>query len=190
MAQITEVLTPEQEELVFSYHIKWKKIALSVERINHRKATQAVSKVYGVLGFPQPHVSFFANPHIVFDGFTLEQLTALEPNGLQQHCGKSLQSLIYKKLWGTLHKQIRRQLSSSILLKLNTQLLKPLPRQIPWDMVEECYPLTLYYISSNWWAYTGSFFDFCISVLKCSYNVQYWEAYQAFARECGWIYPI
>lgn len=190
MVQAIEVLTPEQEKLLLVYQTKWKNIALSVERINHRKAKQAVSKVYEVLGFPQPHVDFFTNPHQVFDSTTLEHLMMIERNGLQQHFGRSLQSFMHKKLWNALHKQLRKQLSSQLFVKLNTQLLQPLPTQLPWGMVEECYPLTLYYTSSNWWAYTGSFFDFCISVLKCNYSVQHWEAYQAFAKECGWIYPF
>jgi hypothetical protein len=206
MHQTIEMLTSEQEELIFVYQTKWKNIALSIERINHRKAAQAVRKVYDVLGLPPPHIDFFANPYRVFDSCTLNQLTASERNGLQQHYGKSLQLLMHKKLWGALHKQLRRQLSSPILDKLNAQLLQPpptqllrkdntqplqlLPTELPWKMAEECYPLTLYYISSNWWAYTGSFFDFCISVLKCSYSTQQWETYQAFAKECGWIYPF
>lgn len=190
MNQTIEILTPEQDALISVYQTKWKNVALSIERIKHRKATQAVNQVYKVLGFPPPHVDFFTDPHTVLDEFTLAQLTASGRNGLKQHLGQPLQSLMFKKIWSALHKQLRRQLSSQLLDKLNAQLLQPLPAQLPWRMVEECYPLTLYYVSSNWWAYTGSFFDFCISVLECNYNAQYWKAYQVFAQECGWIYPF
>ncbi len=52
-------LTPEQEALIPIYHDKWRKIALSTERIDRQKAADAVKAAYKLIGDEEPKIIFF-----------------------------------------------------------------------------------------------------------------------------------
>jgi len=58
---ITE-LTPEQEALIPDYREKWRKIALSTERIDEEKATEAIEAGYNFFNAEAPDVEFFDSP--------------------------------------------------------------------------------------------------------------------------------
>ncbi len=61
MTKIT-FLTPEQEALIPEYQKKWKKIALSTERIDRESATQAVKEAYKIMRQSEPEIIFCASP--------------------------------------------------------------------------------------------------------------------------------
>ncbi len=60
--QITK-LTPEQEALIPVYREKWKKIALSTERIDRNKAAEAVELLYYLICKEKPKISFYESPY-------------------------------------------------------------------------------------------------------------------------------
>ena len=51
-------LTPEQQALIPVYRDKWLKIALSTERVNEEKATEAIKAGYKLIGEDEPVVLF------------------------------------------------------------------------------------------------------------------------------------
>ncbi|MEM7717502.1 MAG: hypothetical protein AAF349_28835, partial [Cyanobacteria bacterium P01_A01_bin.68] len=55
-------LTLEQEALIPIYREKWKKIALSTERIDRDKAAEAIKKAYAFVGEKEPEILFFRSP--------------------------------------------------------------------------------------------------------------------------------
>jgi hypothetical protein len=55
-------LTPEQEALIPVYRDKWRKIALSTERIDRQKAAKAVKAVYTSFYLNEPEILFFDSP--------------------------------------------------------------------------------------------------------------------------------
>ena len=62
---ITE-LPPEQQELIPVYREKWRKIALSTERVDEEKATEAIKAAYQWLNREEPLIEFFDSPYIAF----------------------------------------------------------------------------------------------------------------------------
>ncbi|MFQ4143472.1 DUF6745 domain-containing protein [Chlorogloeopsis sp. ULAP02] len=56
-------LTPEQENLILFYRQKWRKIALSTERINRQQATKAVKEIYKLCNLDEPEVIFCESPY-------------------------------------------------------------------------------------------------------------------------------
>jgi hypothetical protein len=57
MTEIISELTPEQEALIPVYREKWRKIALSTERIDRQKAAEAVKTVYTSFDLNEPENS-------------------------------------------------------------------------------------------------------------------------------------
>ena len=55
-------LTLEQEALIPTYREKWKKIALSTERIDREKAAEAVKQAYAFIAEKEPEILFFESP--------------------------------------------------------------------------------------------------------------------------------
>ena len=60
---MTEELTPQQEASFLNYLDKWRKVALSTERINREKAEAAIKKAYTLIDEPQPQVFIFDSPY-------------------------------------------------------------------------------------------------------------------------------
>lgn len=46
------------------------------------------------------------------------------------------------------------------------------------------------FIYFNEWISQGSFYDFCINVLKCEYKQREWEVLQSITNSCGIIFPF
>jgi hypothetical protein len=64
MSQIKiDRLTPEQFALIPVYIKKWEKIALSTERIDRQKATEAIKDVYAEINLKDPKMIFCNSPH-------------------------------------------------------------------------------------------------------------------------------
>ena len=59
-------LTYEQEALIPVYREKQRKIALSTERINEEKATEAIKTAYQWLNREEPQIDFFDSPYAAF----------------------------------------------------------------------------------------------------------------------------
>jgi hypothetical protein len=59
-------LTPEQQALIPVYRDKWRKIALSTERIDRAKAESAIKAAYIANGKPEPEFEFYSSPCVVW----------------------------------------------------------------------------------------------------------------------------
>jgi hypothetical protein len=65
-----EKLTPEQEALIPVYREKWRKIALSTERLDRAKAESVIKAAYIAIGKPEPEVQFYSSPCVVWKSFS------------------------------------------------------------------------------------------------------------------------
>lgn len=63
--KIITQLTSEQEALIPVYREKWRKIALSTERIDRQKAAEAVKAAYTLINLPEPEILFYDSPYAV-----------------------------------------------------------------------------------------------------------------------------
>ncbi|MEH1778640.1 MAG: hypothetical protein V7L26_05745 [Nostoc sp.] len=70
---LIEKLTPEEEALIPVYREKWLKIALSTERIDREKASEALKVAYAAFGFEVPEIVFCASPYAAFSQIFLDQ---------------------------------------------------------------------------------------------------------------------
>lgn len=77
MLQIDK-LTPQQEALIPVYREKWRKIALSNERIDREKAAQAVKAAYIAIGKNAPNIIFCESPYVALKSTIFDKLDCLK----------------------------------------------------------------------------------------------------------------
>jgi hypothetical protein len=75
---LIEKLTPEQEALIPVYREKWRAIALSTERIDREKASEALKVAYAAFGFEVPEIVFCASPYAALSQIFLDQSDKLK----------------------------------------------------------------------------------------------------------------
>jgi hypothetical protein len=146
-----EKLTPEQEALIPVYREKWRKIALSTERLDRAKAESVIKAAYIAIGKPEPEVQFYSSPCVVrknlscywqhYLGNRLRMMAGLPlreipDNQLEKYeLGKRLfnqfNQIMVRSLIGKLKdylvEDIKKQLGNHVetLLKLQLQLVPP-----------------------------------------------------------------
>jgi hypothetical protein len=175
-------LTPEQQSLIPIYVEKWRGIAFSTKRIEQSKAAQAVNLVYDLIQQPEPEILFFDSPKTALKVFRNKRQG-------------SLLSPIRKNLQENLRTHLLEQLDgSSEQVKIIGQLRKPLERpiweQFTWKIQDELRSVFNDHLRLEEWACHGSYFDFLVSVIGCSIEATFWEAFQTLTTECGWIFPF
>ncbi|BAZ01942.1 hypothetical protein NIES37_59490 [Tolypothrix tenuis PCC 7101] len=75
---LIEKLTPEQEALIPVYRDKWRKIALSTERIDREKAASAVKAAYIASGKNAPKIIFSESPYVALKSTIFDKLDYLK----------------------------------------------------------------------------------------------------------------
>lgn len=191
-------LTPEQEALIPVYHEKWRKIALSTERIDREKATHAVKEAFGLFGSYQPEILFCDGVNtalnIILDSPYIEQISE----------GHNLARIFYHELSGHLVNILPNKISISLIKKLIINLKEELKKKISIEVDNQvCHKLDNhgidYYswepydhiiIEPEVWACDGSYLDFCFSVLNCTYPQRKWNIFESLVKNCGWIFPF
>jgi len=132
-------LTSSQEAKIQKYQKKWRKIAISTERINQVSVTKVVSKAYKLIEKEKPAMLFFANPYDALK-FIFSQIKS-EAGIIKETClGNPLGSLFLNKtsnLFSTeLNSQIQakvaKRIKEEISIKLNTNPLISLLSTLNW----------------------------------------------------------
>lgn len=178
-----ETLTPTQEALIPIYQEKWRKIALSTEPIDCQKAANAVKEAYKLIGYQEPEVIFCDSP------FAACKIIVSQGSQKYLHLYSSIKIEMIRrsersKLSLQLNKQLSRQLGKSIPnLWSSTQLVDLLSSQLKIEL-NSLLPSAIYFPD---WAYTGSSFDFFISVLNCTHDPKIWQIFQSLVFNCSWI---
>ncbi|OUL24865.1 hypothetical protein [Nostoc sp. 106C] len=75
---LIEKLTPQQEALIPVYREKWQKIALSTERIDRKKAAEAVKAAYIAIGKNAPNIIFYESPYVALKSIISDKLDYLK----------------------------------------------------------------------------------------------------------------
>lgn len=173
-------LTPEQEVLIPVYREKWLRIALSTERLDRQKATEAVKVTYANMGFPEPDILFCNSPFAAFSTFESQLKTPLE-NELTNR-------IIWETQWWKLAVALRNQLSNQLEFDLERKLYKQRGKQLNIQFEQWLVPQSL---TNAMNVYID--FDFYVSVLNCTcsrLNQKTGKAVQALVKDCGWILPF
>jgi hypothetical protein len=183
-----------QADLVPVYRDKWWELALSTERIDRKKVTEAIAAIYIDWKAEADEILFLDS---LYD--FLEEIEHYLPNFEE---GEE----VYDQLdWlGNLESHLFEQLSDDVIDQLYDKLQEPLTKLLEglWSpFLEQFYyeENILRIAASNfchdvvpqYWLVQCSFIDFCVSVLKCSLDeVQQreWEAFQLLAQNSGWVY--
>jgi hypothetical protein len=95
---LIEKLTPEQEALIPVYREKWRAIALSTERIDREKATEAVKAGYIAIRKQEPEIIFCDSPYA----------------GLKIVIHKQLKHLLNSEFYNQLLYKFTNELSSQV----------------------------------------------------------------------------
>ncbi|XWK88340.1 MAG: hypothetical protein U7127_29860 [Phormidium sp.] len=187
-------LTPEQEALIPVYREKWQKIALSTERVDKNKASEAVKNSYALSDRTTPKIVFCESPEVagkavLKDGeneeWTLDidhiSMIIREP---EERMFLQLEEQIEQNLWERLdHSLLRLQLDrfslNHIWFKLKKEVLDELPEFE-----------NRYLITPELWVGYASIYDFCMSVLNCEVNQNCWSVFKSVIEQCGWIFDF
>lgn len=190
MTEIISELTPEQEALILVYREKWRKIALSTERIDKEKAAVAVRLVYAAMREQEPEIIFVdslygamkcVNQLDIPSGYTLiDELCDLRQEFENQHnfflqFTRELSSKLGSE-WDELQKEI---FSLYMIPGINLMFgypdeWEPLP-----DLIQPIEWIRCFFIS----------YDFDISVLNFPHNQKIWQALESLFKYCGMILP-
>jgi len=200
--ELISKLTSEQKALISVYREKWQKIALSTQPINCQKAAEAIQLAYSLMGDSNPEIVFSDSPHAAFD-ILLEKIW---------HRWESKDDYghrhIFKDRWELLRRELEMQVAHELCTEIDSQIgegsLQPgqLWSHILYSQIEEEWQeiiseisikllcLWSYPIPTELWSSYVAWIDFCISVLKCNYNSDDWQALESIVKHCGWIYPL
>lgn len=199
-------LTPAQTDQIVQYQEKWKRIALSTERIDFNTAREAVLIAYAALGKPTPAVIFCDSPQAVARALTqlLKQSMSREMSWLvdsyspdqrrthlQQLLGASLNRQLEEQIHWSLKPQIEAQLTSQVQARLAgaawlQSYEQPLWEQLQADAKLQDYWRDCFRLES--WMRDAVWFDLAISVLGCTHDRNKWLAFQRLSEACGWLF--
>ncbi|MBE9208106.1 hypothetical protein IQ244_16545 [Nostoc sp. LEGE 06077] len=176
---LIEKLTPEQEALIPVYREKWRKIALSTERIDREKAAEAVKEIYKHINLDEPEIIFCASPY--------EALI---------HSSHKLSEQLFQELWVDFFSQIDEQLKPELLTYLlneTNSILSGSINTISWQLDKQLgeildTELVLNCLQTEALAVDACAFDYCISVLQFHHNQREWSNYVSLVKSCGWIF--
>ncbi|MCC3405320.1 MAG: hypothetical protein JGK17_06935 [Microcoleus sp. PH2017_10_PVI_O_A] len=187
-----ETLTPEQEDLMEVYDVKWRQIMYSTEPIDRDKSAEAVKQAYLAIDEKEPEILFCGSPYeaanLVIGCESLPQL--YEEFGVNLF--KQFAEQLYNETWENISEQLSDELSGTFYPEawnnfsdIFKKLLETSIGHVEFFSDEENYaPL-----DSIVWAEFAADCDFCFSVLKCKHNPIKWQALQSFTTQCGWIFP-
>lgn len=167
-----EELTPEEEELLSVYRVKWRNIALSTERIDRVAATGAIETAYNFLGLEKPEIVFCDSPY--FASIEIDKRAkGLFSNSLLSRIRLSSPKWD-EHLWNKLL-AIHFLICSAIEEKLEDK----------WILIPEEYEP--HYLQTDILCTEASSLDFYISELNYEPNLRQWEIYRSILENCGWI---
>lgn len=182
-----DLIFPEQEALIPVYLEKWKQIGLSTERINPKKAADAINKAYTYLRFSEPEIIFCNSPDeakkILLSPYYNQLGSRIAGEFEATILGQLQQELIERRECRLgeylvyIQEKLETELSRLMWFQFMqfTEIEKYMPE--PWLRIEE-------------WAACGSAFDFVISVLEYSYTAETWNVFTSLMNDCGLIFPF
>ena len=179
-------LTSEQEALIPVYRDKWKNIALSTERIDRDKAAEAVNLLYYLICKQKPKITFYESPYQALNQSYIEEW--VEHRGdLEEYLRHQLQNQIESSLSHTIWEELylKTQNEVDFIWRLNLPL--QLEKDIGINKVELVEEYSNSFDLHFWYGYC-CWFDYCFSVLNCSYTPRFWQAFQGILSNCGLIF--
>ncbi len=209
-------LTPEQEALIPFYREKWRNIALSTERIDRRKAAEAVKEVYALCGLEQPEIYFCESPYEAMSktlpqleylmiqpihlGFlrirsSVSKLFALKSKLDLDNAANKRPSDVNIHIHTTLYYQFISYMKA-IEQQLQTDIADVVELQIDANLSELYHQLQIQlgkdydsnFIPAVTFCSYCSWFDFWNSVLNYTADQNLSQIFQSLAESCGWIF--
>jgi hypothetical protein len=194
-------LTPEQEAQIPVIREKWKAIALSTERIDRQKASEAIKAAYAIIGKQEPEIVFFDSPLAALS-FLESHLGSQLESQLQNQLGSELKGKLEKEL----DEQVASQLDDHLIWQLNNELINELRSQLERQLWSELESQLKKQLGSQLCSQLGSELhkfvqtagclclavqlDFYISVVNCVHNPRTWEAYKLLVIQGSCIFAF
>ncbi|MDY6897635.1 MAG: hypothetical protein SWZ49_06080, partial [Cyanobacteriota bacterium] len=180
--------------LIPVYREKWRKIALSTEKVDKEKATEAIKTAYQWLNREEPLIEFFDSPYIVF-----KEINEIGADSsyfcILSNLQHPLVNYPYKiyRFANAIKKrteleQIIAKLSLEINFNLYTQVFEDVQKEVAsYDVGDD---ESQDAIRNNSLIAECCFYDFCISVLKLPHNRKKWEIFKNIIEHCGWMFDL
>ena len=209
-------LTPEQEALIPDYREKWRKIALSTQRIDREKATEAIKAGYKLIGEDEPEVVFFDGIYSAIEEIQ-DYSTIIKSLGLYTYLLEVIRFPLKSDF--TIEAKIQKSSSCGPLIHdpqnlfsehISTKIYEEVTKET-YEQIREQWNILYYFELSQQLdeeslyippdcdrklnneldalIAESSYYDYCISVLNYPYNQNQWDILQGVAKNCGWIFP-
>lgn len=181
---IIDQLTPEQEAQIPLYIEKWKKIALSTERIDRQRATDAITAAYQWFDCEAPEIIFVNGLCEAF-----KEIDDTSPQYLMFCLLSDLRHplLNHEYKSNPHHCTVIEQYLFDLVLDIRGKIY-PYIQDCLWEenisLDENCLensPNVDYLIPEC------CYYDFCISVLNHPYNQKQWQIFTDIIQSCGWV---
>ena len=206
-------LYSEQEVLIPAYCEKWRLTENSMQPIDRDKAAKAIKTAYQISGFAEPEIWFYSNPLQAIQSISdIEGFLSYLGRDLHikflKRVFDHLQHLIERQLSPPLFIRLRNQtlhpsvpyypkqcnslpyyFPGSVLNCLKSQLIADFTKLNPELEYSDISYFTSCLARPAEWAIWACMFDFCISVLKLSRDIQKWQVIQQLIHETGFLFP-
>ncbi|BAY19684.1 hypothetical protein NIES21_55490 [Anabaenopsis circularis NIES-21] len=197
---LIEKLTPEQEALIVVYREKWRKIALSNERIDREKAAEAVKAAYKTIGFEEPKIIFCDSPDVVCENYLkFGQFTLIfEESGrvficevskqLQEKLSDEAHDFLYSKKY---YKQFYALCCKFPYIPIVDNWYDQIYDQLSIKWRKNLNENLLYYtLNIEEFADLACSLDIYFSILDFSYIEDKYKIVQSIIKECGIIFTF
>jgi hypothetical protein len=196
--EIITKLTPEQEALIPVYREKWRKIALSTERIDREKAAEAVKAAYSLFGTHQPEIIFCSSPNQALNFITdepyidkLNEVYNLIRRALRHELIDNQLELLSSQLSNTLTKKLRGNLTESLINQINLEVDNLVIQELDNSVIDYLSePVDHIIIQAKIWACYCSCIDFLLDVLKLYYCEIKWDILQLIVKNSELVIPL
>lgn len=120
-----DTLTAEQKNSILLYREKWRNLALSTDKIERKKATEAVNSAYQIIGIKPSKTVSFDSPYAA-----LVTVAPILESQLKNPIFKKLKIELGSQLIEQLKSQVAGKIYKKLTSKLKTELNKQLANQL------------------------------------------------------------
>lgn len=136
MSEIITELTSEQKALIPMYGEKWRRVAISCQPLDQKKATKAVKNAYAAIGLSAPEIVFYQGPYAALKGIMnqkWQQLGRVRDREFLQQLTRQKENNLSNELWQLMSADLGEALDEQLWEVLSLQLCDDLINQVhPW----------------------------------------------------------
>jgi uncharacterized protein YjbI with pentapeptide repeats len=183
-----EELSKAQKDELLKYKRKWKKVTISIDKLNHENIVKLINSLYTMIEEEPPEVTFCSSPYAAVKQIGDQLLYPLASkrivplfSGIREQINKQVSDDIVNHISDQVSDQLSIQINDKIIFELNRRLDNISENKLFGTVYRGFHP--------ERWINDASLIDFCLTVLKCKYEVETWNLFSQIIKDCTWLFP-